>query len=93
LRLNGTARLLLALGLGIALAAVWFLQHNTPQISRGITSQIEETLIKINGLTAACKEQKSDFALTAVAPRYRCRSGKKIYKISQKTGYNYLIFI
>ena len=31
--------------------------------------------------------------LTIVAPRYRCRSGKPIYNISKKTGYNHLIFV
>ena len=45
------------------------------------------------GLSAACKDHKTSFVLTIIALRYRCRSGKPIYNISQKTGYNYVISI
>ena len=58
--------------------------------SKGISANI---VMKAKGLTAACKDLETAFILTNVTPRYPCYSGKPIYNISQKTGYNYLIFI
>ena len=58
--------------------------------SHGISASI---VMKAKGLTAACKDLETAFVLTSVTPRYPCYSGKPIYDISQKTGYNYLIFI
>ena len=58
--------------------------------SKGISANI---VIKAKGLTAACKDLETAFILTNVTPRYPCYSGKPIYNISQKTGYNYLISI
>ena len=58
--------------------------------SKGISANI---VMKAKGLTAACKDLETAFILTNVTPRYPCYSGKQIYNISQKTGYNYLIFI
>ena len=58
--------------------------------SHGISASI---VMKAKGLTAACKDLETAFVLTSVTPRYPCYSGKPIYDISQKTGYNYLILI
>ena len=58
--------------------------------SHGISASI---VMKAKGLTAACKDLETAFVLTSVTPRYPCYSRKLIYYISQKTGYNYLIFI
>ena len=49
--------------------------------------------MKAKGLTAACKDLETAFVLTSETPRYPCYSGKPIYNFSQKTGYNYPIFI
>ena len=45
-------------------------------------------VLKAKGLTAACKNLETAFVLTSVTPRYPCCSGKQIYNIDQKTGYN-----
>ena len=47
--LNGAVRLLIAFILGVVVAAVQFTRHDTPQIGRGITGQIEGSLVKIDG--------------------------------------------
>jgi hypothetical protein len=60
------------------------------EFSHGISASI---VMKAKGLTAACKDLETAFVLTSVTPRYPCYSGKPIYDIHQKTGYNYLIFI
>ena len=60
------------------------------EFSHGISASI---VMKAKGLTAACKNFETAFVLTSVTPRYPCYSGKTIYDISQKTGYNSLIFI
>jgi hypothetical protein len=48
--------------------------------------------MKAKTLTAACKDFETAFVLTNITPRYPCYSVQKIYDISQKTGYNYLIY-
>jgi hypothetical protein len=58
--------------------------------SNGFSADI---VLRAKGLTAACKDLETAFVLTSVTPRNPCCSGKLIYDISQKTGYNYLIFI
>ena len=60
------------------------------EFSHGISASI---VMKAKGLTAACKDLETAFVLTIVTQRYPCYDGKSIYNISQKKGYNYLIFI
>ena len=55
------------------------------EFSKGISASI---VLKAKVLTAACKNLETAFVLTSVTPRYPCCSGKQIYNIDQKTGYN-----
>ena len=47
--LNGAVRLLIAFILGVVVAAVQFTRHDTTQIGRVVTGQIEGSLVKIDG--------------------------------------------
>jgi len=55
------------------------------EFSKGISASI---VLKAKVLTAACKNLETAFVLTSVTPPYPCYSGKPIYNIDQKTGYN-----
>ena len=55
------------------------------EFSKGISASI---VLKAKVLTAACKNLETAFVLTSVTPPYPCYSGKPIYNIYQKTGYN-----
>ena len=59
------------------------------EFSKGNSASI---VLKAKGLTAACIDLETAFVLTSVTPPYPCYSGKPIYNIDQKTGYDYLIF-
>ena len=62
-------------------------KHGCPN---GISASI---VIKAKSLTAACKDMETAFVLTSVTPLFPFYIGKTIHYISQKTGYNHLIFI
>ena len=55
------------------------------EFSKGISASI---VLKAKVLTAACNNLETAFVLTSVTPPYPCYSGKPIYNIDQKTGYN-----
>ncbi|MFL2842068.1 MAG: hypothetical protein ACJ0BH_05300 [Candidatus Puniceispirillaceae bacterium] len=51
------------------------------ELSKGISASI---VLKVKGLTAACKDLETAFVLTIVTPRYLCYSGKQIDDVDQK---------
>ena len=48
---------------------------------------------KRRGLSAACDDRETAFIISMVAPLYPCRTTKPIYHFTQRTNYNYLLFI
>jgi hypothetical protein len=58
------------------------------EFSKGNSASI---VLKVKGLTAACKDLRTAFVLPCVTPRHPCDSGKPFYDIGQKAEYNYMI--
>ena len=65
-----------------------------PACKRDFPNGISASIVmKAKSLTAACKDLEPAFVLTNITPRYPRYTVQQIYDISQKTRYNYLIYI